>query len=363
MTSIPAIVACCVAGNKEEVPVELAIVSKIPPQVAESEQTRFMLKQGWIRIYQGKVRDTFDYPGRPDLLMLIASDRVSIFDHVLPALVPRKGEVLTALTHFWLTTVLKDFPHHLVCPINSKPGAQAMPLLFSGLQLSTCKRAMVVRKIEILPFEFIYRAHLGGSVYADYQRNGIVAGQHLPSGIPKWGRLSRPIFTPSTKEKDGHDVNISQQRFRSKAGRRGEETRRIFASAYTKAYAFAAERGILILDTKFEGSADRIADEVLTPDSSRFTTAGDWAAAMREGRDPIFYDKQLVRNWGAKVQTPLGAGIGRLSPKNPEHRAFVQSLTIPADVLEETTARYLQIFSLLTGWDLGKYQREVMRVA
>ncbi len=320
----------------------------VPLRVAESDASRYLASCGLRRIYQGKVRDTYSYPVEPELLLPLATDRVSIFDFVLSALIPRKGEVLTALTHFWLTTVLRDFPNHLA------PAEELLRLkrMFSQLPMERC---LVVKRAEIPPYEMIFRHHLGGSVYKEYLGTGTAGGNELPKRLTKWSFLEEPIFTPTTKEERGHDKPIPAQEYFEQTGEAGRQAEAMFRAAYGRAYAFGRSRGILILDTKFEGR-DMIADEVLTPDSSRFTTEEDFVLAMAQKRDPIFFDKQVVRDWGVEVQTPWGKGIGNLDAKNPEHIAFVHSLEVPAEVVKETAIRYFSIFSSLTSWDIDAYQ-------
>ncbi len=299
-------------------------------------------------VYQGKVRDTYRLPyGDDDLLLFCATDRLSIFDFVLNTLVPNKGEILTALTEFWLTQVLAEFPNHLLPSIAHPRENFAYDLkeIFHDIPINRC---LAVEEVEIPPYEMIFRHHLGGSVFKRYEETGIAGGQKLPSGLPKWNYLDQPLFTPSTKAKDGHDINISADDYYEAMGEKGRESVKMFKDIYIKAYAFARGKGILILDTKFEG-LDIIADEILTPDSSRFTTKEDWEKAMKEKRDPIFYDKEVVRQWGKTVKTPFGTtGIHTLDPENPEHIAFVHSLEVPAEIIERTSDRYLSILYRLT---------------
>lgn len=221
---------------------------------------------------------------------------------------------------------------------------------------------------KMYAFEMIYRHHIGGSVFKKYQKTGIAGGHQLPFGLPKWSKLDSPIFTPSTKEDVGHDVNVDADYFfaeMEKAGLWAEafETVNMLAKAYAMAYEYAEERGILILDTKFEVAGGIIADEILTPDSSRFALKTDWEQALAEGRDPKFHDKQPVRDAMAKVATPFFddnnqpiIGINNLNPENEEHVAFVHSLEIPDDVITGTTERYLKIFEMITDTSLEYYQ-------
>lgn len=336
-------------------------MATIPVKVAESDASRALAAEGLPRLSQGKVRDTWRLDQYAELLLVLATDRLSIFDFVLPVLVPRKGEVLTALTHFWLTKILSDFPHHLVAS-SEDPRLNMAHDIKRDVPSLPLERCLVIQRVEIPPFEMIFRHHLGGSVWRAYEERGVVAGHKLLSGLKRWQFLESPLFTPSTKEQEGHDVNITMEEYVQAMGDRGHRAIRMFMDAYERAYNYAKQRGILILDTKFEG-LDVIADEVLTPDSSRFTTAEDLEAAIRDGRDPIFYDKELVRQWGRKVQTPWGIGINNLDPTNTEHLAFVAGLEVPDEVVAATTQRYLEIFFMLTGLKLHEYQEAEMGIA
>ncbi len=315
----------------------------IPPQVAETATSRYLAEQGLVLLHRGKVRDTYQHPFNSSWLVVVATDRLSVFDLVLPALIPYKGEVLTAMTLFWLTKVLVDFPHHLE-PSEKDHSLNAVHDLKDMLPRLPLKRCLVVRKETIQEYELIFRHHIGGSVYKTYLETGTAGGHKLPSGLPKWSVLEDPLFTPSTKAEIGHDVNITAVEYFADMGKAGEDAVAMFSRAYKRAYAYARERGIIILDTKFEGGSV-IADEVLTPDSSRFTTVDDWQQAVIEDRDPIFYDKEPVRQWGKTVETPWGTGLHNksLDPQDPEHTKFVASLHVPSRVVDAATKRYLDL--------------------
>lgn len=306
------------------------------------------------RIHRGKVRDTYELT--PELLLFLATDRLSIFDFVLPAFVPRKGVILTALTHFWLTKILPDFPNHLaVCD------PETVKKFFNSKGIP--RNALLVRKLSMVPYELIFRHHIGGSVYKKYQKTGLAAGQKIVPGLPKWSALNRPICTPSTKAQEGHDINIDLSECLIGMGPGAQQAIDMLTEAYSRAYAYAKERGILILDTKFEIDMNYIfADEFLTPDSSRFTTVADFELAMKEGRDPIFMDKEPARNWGRTVVTPfIGEddepiiGINKLEPANDQHVNFVHSLKVPQEVIQTIMNRYLEVFEILTGCSIDDY--------
>ena len=223
---------------------------------------------------------------------------------------------------------------------------------------------------QIYPFEMIYRHHIGGSIYKKYAATGFAAGMQLMPGLPKWSKLSGPIFTPSTKEELGHDINIDAAYFFNEMAKTisevdVEKSVNTLSKAYAKAYNYAEERGILILDTKFECAGKTIIDEILTPDSSRFALKTDWEKAMHEGRDPYFHDKQPVRDWGSRIKTNFKdaeghniIGINHLNPEIPEHVKFVHSLKVPEKIISDTTNRYLGIFKMITGKTLDEYQAE-----
>ncbi len=171
-------------------------------------EERFFSK-GILLIHRGKVRDTYMDPNRLDKLIVVATDRVSIFDFVLPVTIDKKGEVLTALTHFWMTSILSEYPNHLVRSA-LRPRLNAVNDLEYRLQMSIPReRILVVEKLDMIPYELIFRAHLGGSVWKQYEKTGKVSGLEMPPGLHRWEKLRLLIFTPSTKAEEGHDVNIS----------------------------------------------------------------------------------------------------------------------------------------------------------
>lgn len=351
-------------------------MTKIPKKLQKDDLSEYLQEKGMTRISQGKVRDTYYLDN--ERLLVIASDRISVFDFVLNALVPKKGEVLTALTHFWLTYVLSDFDHHLIRaefkPRNFNPDTYpnaAYDIRGEYLPRLPIGRCLVVKNLsgKIYPFEMIYRHHIGGSIFPNYQKTGLAGGLQLPPDLPKWSKLKEPVFTPSTKEDVGHDINIDANYFFAKMeanglGQEAHEVVDILGRAYNMAYQYAEKKGILILDTKFEVAGKILADEILTPDSSRFGLKEDCEQALLEGRDPKFHDKQPVRDVMEKVATPFFdengqpiIGIKKLNPENKEHIAFVHGLKIPGDVITGTTERYLSIFEMITGKSLGYYQK------
>jgi phosphoribosylaminoimidazole-succinocarboxamide synthase len=275
-------------------------------------------------VASGKVRDIYELDDKH--LLFVTSDRMSAFDVVMAEPIPDKGRVLTALTAFWLEKLSGVAPNHLVS-LEVPAGA--------GDRLSDLEgRVMVVRKADMLPVECIVRGYLSGSAWAEYRRSQTMHGRELPAGLRQSERLPEPVFTPSTKATTGHDENISFEAAVDLIGtERAEEARRVSLAAYGMAVDLAAQRGIIIADTKFElGLIDGelcICDEVLTPDSSRFWPADQW----EPGSTPPSFDKQPLRDWLEAT------GWDKTPPPPP----------LPADVVEATRSRYVAAYEQLTG--------------
>jgi phosphoribosylaminoimidazole-succinocarboxamide synthase len=274
------------------------------------------------KIYSGKVRDIYALDG--EHLVFVASDRMSAFDVVMAEPIPDKGRVLTAITAFWFERLADVAPNHLV---SLDVPAEARD------QEALAGRTMVVRKAEMLPIECIVRGYLSGSAWAEYRRNGTMHGQSLPEGMRQSEQLPEPVFTPSTKAASGHDENISYAAAVDLVGAElAEEARRISLAAYVKGAELAAERGIIIADTKFElGLIDgqlALCDEVLTPDSSRFWPAEDW----QPGIIPPAFDKQPLRDWLEET------GWDKTPPPP----------ALPAEIIDATRTRYVGAYERLT---------------
>jgi phosphoribosylaminoimidazole-succinocarboxamide synthase len=238
-------------------------------------------------VASGKVRDIYELDNKH--LLFVTSDRISAFDVVMAEPIPDKGRVLTAVTAFWLEQLAGVAPNHLVS-LDVPAAAADTP----GLE----GRVMVVRRAAMLPIECIVRGYLSGSAWAEYQKTQSMHGQPLPAGLRQSEKLPEPVFTPSTKAETGHDENIDFDAAVALAGEElATEARRISLAAYQQAADYAAARGIIIADTKFElGVIDGqlcLCDEVLTPDSSRFWPADGW----EPGRTPPSFDKQPLRDW------------------------------------------------------------------
>jgi phosphoribosylaminoimidazole-succinocarboxamide synthase len=274
------------------------------------------------KISSGKVRDIYGLDD--DHLLFVASDRMSAFDVIMAEPIPDKGRVLTAITAFWLERLAGVAPNHLVS-LDTPAGVEGDDL--DG-------RIMVVRKAEMLPVECIVRGYLSGSAWAEYRRAGTMHGAPLPAGLRQSEKLPEPVFTPSTKADEGHDQNISFEAVVDLIGQElAAEARRISIDAYLTGAAYAAERGIIIADTKFElGIIDgtlSICDEVLTPDSSRFWPANQWVP----GTVPPAFDKQPLRDWLEAT------GWGKTPPPP----------ALPPDIVHATRTRYVEAYERLTG--------------
>ena len=280
---------------------------------------------------RGKVRDVYEVDA--EHLLIVATDRISAFDSVLPTQIERKGEVLTALSRFWFERLAHVTPHHLVTT-----DIERMPDPVRESAETLRGRSMLVRRTEVFPVECVVRGYLAGSGWKDYQRTGEVCGHSLPRGLRESDKLSEPLFTPATKAEEGHDENISESRMREIVGAEVTEHLRDTALAlYREAERYARSRGIIIADTKFEfgrASDGRIllVDEALTPDSSRF-----WPADLYEpGRSQPSFDKQFVRDYLETLRWD------KRPPAPP----------LPPEVAAATTARYLEAYRLLTGKEL-----------
>lgn len=282
-------------------------------------------------VRRGKVRDVYAVDDRH--FLIVATDRISAFDCVLPTPIERKGEVLTALSRFWFERLGHITPHHLVTT-----EIENMPQSVRREAESIRMRSMLVRWAEVFPVECVVRGYLAGSGWKDYQRTGEVCGHRLTPGLRESERLPEPLFTPATKAEAGHDENISEERMR---GLLGAETtahlRDTSLRLYKEASDYARSRGIIIADTKFEFGRDRegriiLIDEVLTPDSSRFWPADQYAPG---GSQPSF-DKQFVRDY---LET---LAWDKRPPAPP----------LPNAIATATTARYLEAYRLLTGTSL-----------
>ncbi len=274
-------------------------------------------------LYSGKVRDVYEMTD--GLLLIVASDRISAFDHVLATPVPDKGKILTQLSLWWFEQLAEVVPNHLA--------DAEIPAEFAG-------RAMACHRLAMVPFECVARGYLAGSGLREYRETGSVCGVPLPPGLAEGSKLPEPIFTPATKAPRGqHDQNIPVSEVAAAAGPEvAASLARITLEVYRRGAAIAAQHGILVADTKIELGFDpagrlRLGDEVLTPDSSRLWPASQW----RPGRPQVSFDKQIVRDW---LDSPESGWAHRDSEPPP---------ALPDQVVEQTRASYIEAYERITG--------------
>lgn len=281
---------------------------------------------GIPKLKSGKVREVFDLGDR---LLFVATDRISAFDCIMPNGIPRKGEVLTQISHFWFDFSESWLPNHRMARAD-----EPLPPVLQPFADRLARRSMIVRKARPLAIECVVRGYLAGSGWKEYQRSRTVCGIPLPAGLQESSELPEPIFTPATKAESGHDENIAFEQAVAIVGRDlAEQARTLSLRLYREAREYARQRGILIADTKFEFGLfeDRLIliDEALTPDSSRFWPADQYAP----GRSQPSYDKQFVRDYLETLDWD----------KTPPAPA------LPPEVVARTQAKYLEAFERLTG--------------
>ena len=290
---------------------------------------------------RGKVRDVYDADdGR---LLIVATDRISAFDVVLPQPIPFKGAVLTQITAWWLAQLDEITPHHLIS-VDADEIAAAVPAI-AGEREVWANRSMLVERTRVVPIECVVRGYISGSAWKEYRKQGTLAGEPLPAGLVESQRLDPPIFSPATKAEVGHDENITFAQVRDQVGAElADELRRRSLAIYAFGRDVAERVGIILADTKFEfgqrpDGTLLLIDEVLTPDSSRFWPGDTYAA----GRGQPSLDKQPVRD---HLEDLVTAGRWNREPPAPD---------LPADVVAETSARYLDVFRRLTGTELTAF--------
>jgi phosphoribosylaminoimidazole-succinocarboxamide synthase len=286
---------------------------------------------GILKVGQGKVREMFELDGQ---LLMVATDRISAFDVILPNAIPHKGKVLTQLSAFWFERLEGMVDHHLV-----SVQVDEFPAPLQPFREELAGRSMLVRKCTPLPIECVVRGYLAGSGWAEYRQSETICGSRLPSGLVESAELPEPIFTPATKATNGHDENISFDRAAQIIGPElAEQVRDLSLRIYNRAREYALEKGIIICDTKFEfgmeGSRLLLIDEVLTPDSSRFWPADEF----EPGKSQPSFDKQFIRDFLETLDWDK-------APPGPE---------LPSSIVEATSQRYLEAYRLLTGKNLAE---------
>jgi len=279
-------------------------------------------------VRRGKVRDVYEVDDAR--LLIVATDRISAFDCVLPTPIERKGEVLTALSRFWFAKLAQIVPNHLLTT-----DIDEMPETVRRHEHELHGRSMLVQGAEVFPVECVVRGYLSGSGWKDYQKTGEVCGHKLPSGLRESAQLAEPIFTPATKAETGHDENISEEQLAAVVGHDVTQYLRVVSlRLYQEAAEYARSRGIIIADTKFEFGRGRdgqiiLIDEALTPDSSRFWPADSYQV----GKVQASFDKQYVRDYLERINWDK-------QPPAP---------SLPPEIAQATTARYLEAYESLVG--------------
>ncbi len=291
---------------------------------------------GWTHVYSGKVRDLYTRTDEPDRVLIVASDRVSAYDHILSTPIPDKGHILTAMTLWWFERLDAAVRDQRGRPLGNHVVSLDVPAEVAG-------RAMICRRLNMVPVECVARGYLTGSGLADYRATGAICGVELGAGLVDGSRLDEPIFTPATKAALGdHDENVTFAQVSTTVGEAtASELRDLTLAVYRTAERIAADAGIVLADTKLEFGRDPedddaplvLADEVLTPDSSRYWPAEEW----RPGRTQPSFDKQIVRDW----LTSPASGWDRASDTPPP--------ALPDEVVERTRDRYLEAYRRLTG--------------
>ena len=288
-------------------------------------------------LYRGKVRDTYDLGD--DRLLLVASDRISAFDVIMDQPIPGKGVILTQMSSFWFDIIQHVMPNHVIATVSDEAAMANVEITGALVDLSPeiARRSMVIKKAERLDIECVVRNYIAGSAWAEYEESGTMNGQPLPTRMKAADRFSEPVFTPSTKAESGHDMPMTPQEAKDLVG---VEMHRILEEKsieiFQVAHEYASECGMILVDTKFEfGFVDgelTIIDEVLTPDSSRYWDVNDWAP----GNFPPAFDKQFLRAW-------LLDNDWNQEPPPP---------ALPATIVEQTQARYLESYRRLSGKSL-----------
>ncbi|MFA4884162.1 MAG: phosphoribosylaminoimidazolesuccinocarboxamide synthase [Candidatus Margulisiibacteriota bacterium] len=275
---------------------------------------------------KGKVRNVFDLG---DELLLVASDRISAFDSVMPNGIPDKGAILTQISLFWFDFTKNIIKNHII-----EANADKYPAALQSFKSKLAKRSVIGHKAELIPVECVVRGYLSGSGWKDYQKSGAICGIKLPAGLTESAKLPEPIFTPTTKAEQGHDLNITQKEVEALVGKATADTIKAKTIALYQACAeYALQKGIIIADTKFEFGFHNgeiiIIDEMLTPDSSRF-----WPQALyKVGQSQPSYDKQFVRDYLESIKW-------NKEPPAPK---------LPEEVVQKTREKYLEAYTKLTG--------------
>ena len=279
---------------------------------------------------KGKVRDVYDLN---DKILIVATDRISCFDFILPTPIPDKGEILTSISLFWFSFLGNIVENHII-----STDIESLPSEVSNYRDKLHKRFMIAKKCDVIPFECVVRGYLSGSGWKEYKKSGSICGIKLPEGLEESSKLPEPIFTPATKAEVGHDENVTFEYMQDNIGKDlAQKIKDVSISIYKKSSAYAESKGIIIADTKFEFGKLKnkiiLIDEVLTPDSSRFWPKDEYSS----GKPQSSFDKQFVRDY-------LEFSGWNKTPPAPQ---------LPQEVVRKTQEKYIQVFRILTGKDFS----------
>lgn len=370
-------------------------MSKIPKAVGEMGVDPGLLSIAGVELHQGKVCNNYlNVPGYQDCVIQVRTNRISSFDFVLNVLIAGKGLVLTNLSHYFIFSYHgfdKSFQHHYAAN-TAHDYSRILKHIKSSYPGIPTANTIVATKTNIIPIEFIFRKHPGGSVWNKYLESSTIAGVELPSGLKKWAELSVPLFTPSTKEKSGHDVNITVNQYLSQYDTLGVRIVGYLMDFYKFSYELCKKVGIILLDTKYEVGisvkdsqqdlpiaeivrrinmgeikeneyAIVLADEINTCDSSRYTSIESLETSLQANSDPGFLDKQVLRDYLQTLDTPFNDDhgnmlkINKLDPNNPEHLAFVHSLVVPDEIIEKVSNTYCKLCETITDLPPAEYSQ------
>lgn len=319
----------------------------IPAHLQETPFSKTLQAAGLRLVHRGKVRDSYEIPDNGELLLQVATDRISVYDVVLPAQIPNKGAVLTGITAHWLKGPLNGYDNHLFAY-----GPKMDPWLPEELQGNNelMSRAIIVMKVDVLPYELIVRGYLTGSAWKSYQKDGTAFGITLPPGLHDGSRLPVALFTPTTKAQEGHDLPVAESELEAKY-------RRLALEVYAIMAHYCKEAGLILADTKLEvGKSGRLCDEIGTPDSSRFWDIEAYNQAQSRGELPLPMDKQIMRNWFQQTVKR------KIDPASPVDQAFVANLVVPDDIIAATSEIYLELFQRLIGTKLQVFHETYLGI-
>jgi len=333
------------------------MTKKIPPNAIETEVFQTLSNYGFTERKQAKTIDTYEIDS--DFILQVFTDRVNAFDFDLNATVPDKGQISAALNYLWFMQIFPDFPNHLA-NTNGINDIHNFASTYPGIDK---KRCFIIRNLskDILKTKYVLREHIGGAVYEEYKKFGTASGQRLKPNLSKWSKLRKPIFTPKQKNLIGHDEIYDTESFFNETKDAGKEWIDKLLELCTRAYAYTGKRGIIFMDTRFEGTLTTLTKEILTTDSTRFILKKDWKRAMKLNIEPDFFDNTPIKKWARSIPTPFSVqGLNNLDPSDPIHISWVHKLSVPKKVIAETAFNEHTIFELLAGMSLENFQKKIM---